>query len=72
MDWIVKAEKFILERTRQRTVLKAMNYIDSHVYSDKLFVEIVADAMKETYEETYKRLKKARTKKDEDKSESTE
>lgn len=56
INWKSIAEKFILEWTEQRTVLKAMNYLNGLVYGDDKFVELVADAMKTSYEDAVKKI----------------
>lgn len=59
-NWKRDAEAFILKETGQRTVLKAMKYLDNLVYGDNLFVELVAKAMEQTYIETFQTLNKAK------------
>jgi len=68
INWKDKAKAFILAQTGQRSVVKAMQYLDNLVYGDVEFINLVAKAMEDTYTDafqTFNKAKKKETRKDE-------
>lgn len=59
INWKDEAKNFILAQTGQRSVVKAMQYLDNLVYGDVEFVNLVAKAMEKTYTDAFQTFNKA-------------